>query len=170
MLCMQIDCGPGRNFRDKVCVADEHYVPSVLSVYGQDHARSSYSSLTYSFFPPDSHHPRSFPPGAMRSALQDMKCRNWIGFVYWFLLRLVACFASLRCSVPCGLGQIDIVECAQVLCWLTILNAHTGCVDMLCTFSSTAATVQGIVLSSHSISLMQNLILRLSGLGNATHC
>jgi hypothetical protein len=80
MPLVQVDCGEGRDFRDRVCVADEHYVPSLLSVYKQDEARCSYSGLTYSFFAPDAHHPKTFQSGTLRTALQDMKCRNWIGY------------------------------------------------------------------------------------------
>ena len=76
---VQLNCGPSQDYRQRVCVADEHYVPTVLAAYGQNQARNGYGGLTYSFFPPDAHHPRSFPPGHLRTALQEMKCSNWDG-------------------------------------------------------------------------------------------
>lgn len=93
MGAVQVNCGAGQDYRQRVCVADEHYVPSVLAAYGQNEARNGYGGLTYSYFPPDAHHPRSFPPGSLRTALQEMKCRNWIG--------CASSWSSLQCAY-CG--------------------------------------------------------------------
>ena len=73
-------CGPGRDFRESRCVADEHYIPTLLATYREDESRSQATPpLTYTSFSPGETHPRTFYPGETASAIRTMKCRHWAG-------------------------------------------------------------------------------------------
>lgn len=77
---LQVYCGPGFDFRDKVCISDEHYLATLLAVYGQHESRShALQPLTFAFFSDKETHPFTFQPGDTAAGLRAMKCRFWDG-------------------------------------------------------------------------------------------
>lgn len=77
---IQVNCGAGHDFRNSSCVADEHYIATLLAVYGQDDARSrAVQPLTFALFGDGDTHPHTFHPGETAAGIRAMKCRHWAG-------------------------------------------------------------------------------------------
>lgn len=79
---MQVFCGRDHDFRDQSCIADEHYIATLLAVYGQQAATSQAAQpLTFAFFGDGDTHPFTFYPGDTATAQRAMMCRHWDGCV-----------------------------------------------------------------------------------------
>ena len=126
---LQVNCGPDLDLRGGSCIADEHFVATLLAVYGQ-HAEATVAPcmvpLTHLTFPPGHHHPTTFMSGRWQQGIKAMKCSMWPGcashyvaVVFFFLwgirLSLLAThdvFMPRRCSF-----SVQCIKAMKCLMW-----------------------------------------------------
>jgi hypothetical protein len=75
---MQMSCGQPDRFWGHVCVADEHFVPTLFAAYKLDKQRDGVGVITYTDWnsSPGSWHPKTFMPGDTREDIIHMRTRS----------------------------------------------------------------------------------------------
>lgn len=75
---VQEACGTQHPNYGHTCVADEHYIATLLAVYSLDQSRDGIGELTYTDWSSADGpwHPRTFHPGHAPGAIQAMRGRS----------------------------------------------------------------------------------------------
>jgi hypothetical protein len=80
--CTDETTGEDMDFTKGTCIADEHFVATLLGVYEQ-HEESTIAPydmpLTHLVFPPGHHHPTTLMSGHFQQGIDSMKCGHWSG-------------------------------------------------------------------------------------------
>lgn len=88
---VQKACAQPRPKFGHVCVADEHFLPTLFAVYGMDESRDGMGELTYTDWlsAQGSWHPTTFHPGNAQASIFTMRQRTQFS----------------ECAPPCHLAQ-----------------------------------------------------------------
>jgi hypothetical protein len=72
---MQVACGQPSRFYGHLCIADEHFVATLLAAYGLDQQRDGVGRLTYTDWlsSQGAWHPKTFYPGDAFPSLYTMR-------------------------------------------------------------------------------------------------
>jgi hypothetical protein len=74
LVIVQKACDDDDEEMGHICVADEHFVATLMAVYGQDNARDNVGSLTYNNWKDSTGwHPRTFYPGNPKAGIREMR-------------------------------------------------------------------------------------------------
>lgn len=94
MVIVQMACGQPDRFWGHVCVADEHFVPTLLSAYKLDQQRDGVGVVTFTdwTYSPGSWHPKTFLPGNTEQDIHIMRSHSHASSY---------AFISLWCTSAC---------------------------------------------------------------------